>query len=126
MTSFAELVASRRQWIETVLHPWCKVASRKELLLAEMEWQDIAGRPAPEMTLWLWAWSRFPALCDDGLTTLNETYPVQVTCSSGEVVTGYPDARQSVAGRLVLVGSQRETFGPFSIDEIVQVERVPI
>lgn len=125
MSSFAELIASRRHWIETVLEPWCRTASRRDLLLAEHEWQDIAGRPAPEMTLWLWAWSRFPALCDIGLTTLNETLPVRVRCRNGQVALGYPDARKSTGGQLVLAGERGETLGPFSIDEIEAVDRQP-
>ncbi|MCA9080733.1 MAG: hypothetical protein KDA58_09255, partial [Planctomycetaceae bacterium] len=60
MPTFDELVASRRAWNETVLKPWCQSASRKELRLAAQEWLDIAGRAAPEFTLWPWAWSRFP------------------------------------------------------------------
>ncbi|WP_437226730.1 hypothetical protein SH661x_004738 [Planctomicrobium sp. SH661] len=124
MASFSDLIASRRAWIETVLEPWCRTASRRDLLLAEQEWQDIAGRPAPQMTLWLWAWSRFPDLCDAGLTTLNETLPVRVECHDGRSATGYPDARKSERGQLVLIGERGETFGPFSIDDLSSVHRV--
>lgn len=125
MTSFSDLVTSRRHWIETVLIPWCRTACRRDLQLAEQEWQDLAGRPAPELTLWLWAWNRFPELCDPGLTTLNETLPVTVTCRNGQTFTGFPDARCSLAGQLVLCGAVGPVTGPISIDEILTVTRAP-
>lgn len=126
MMTFAELVASRREWIASVLEPWCRHAPRKDLLLAEMEWPDLAGRAPPEATLWRWAWSRFPALCSESLATLNETFPVTVRCRDGRSATGFPDGRQSRQGELVLLGSAGDRQGPFSIDEIVAVEQVPL
>jgi len=122
MPSFSDLVQSRRQWIDTVLAPWCRQACRRDLLLAEHEWQDLAGRPAPEMTLWLWAWNRFPALCDPGLATLNETLPVTVTCRNGQTRTGYPDARRSLAGQLVLLEPGGQLSEPISIDDILSID----
>lgn len=124
MLSFAELIESRRRWLDDVLAPWCRTAGRKELLLAEQEWTDLAGRAAPEMTLWAWAWSRFPELCHEGLTGINETVAVTVRCRDGRVGTGFPDARESERGELVLVTETGKTAGPFSIDDIVAVERV--
>lgn len=124
MMTFAELVASRRAWISSVLEPWCRQAPRKELLLAEMEWPDIAGRAPLEATLWRWAWSRFPALCSESLPTLDETFRVTVRCRDGRTATGYPDSRQSRQGELVLLDSRGDRQGPFSIDEIVSVEQI--
>ncbi len=123
MQTFPELAASRREWIHDVLIPWCRRAPRKDLIQAEQEWQDLAGRPAPEMTLWLWAWQRFPALCEEGLTTLNETWPVRVHLRDGRAASGYPDARQSRQGKLLLVADSGELAGPYSIDDIESVER---
>jgi hypothetical protein len=124
MSLFSELALSRRHWIDTVLIPWCKAAPRKELLLAEREWIDIAGRPSPEATLWLWAWSRFPVLYDPQLPSINETRAVTVYCLNGNRASGYPDARRSHSGQLHLVDENGKTHGPFSIDEIVRVELV--
>ena len=65
---------SSRQWIDEVLKPWCQRAERKDLRLAEMEWQDIAGRAAAEsdrqrltrqQTL-----EATRALCHEGLQTV--------------------------------------------------------
>ena len=122
--TFQELINSRRQWIADVLEPWCRQATRKELILAEMEWQDLAGRPAPEMTLWLWAWSRFPDLVREGMTTINETRPVRVARKNEEPLTGYPDARQSQQGRLVLITRSGEQLEPVSIDDIQSVTAI--
>jgi len=120
---FAELAASRRAWIETVLRPWCRTAPRRELLKAEQEWLDIAGRVEPQFTLWLWAWSRFPVLFVDGLQGLDETFEVRVTLTTGEQQTGFPNARQSRRGLLTLVGPKGHV-GPWSIDDVVEVVRV--
>ena len=124
MKTFDELVASRKQWIEEILKPWCRAASRKDLLRAAMDWGDIAGRVDAEATLWTWAWSRFPELVHEGLSGVNETRAVVVTLAGGETVRGFPDARQSTEGRLVLIpnapGAERQ--GPFSIDDILRVE----
>ncbi|QDT31120.1 hypothetical protein Mal48_03510 [Thalassoglobus polymorphus] len=122
MKSFQDLVQSRRQWIDENLTPWCKVASRKDLLLAEHEWQDLAGRPAPEMTLWKWAWERFPVLSQEGFHGIDETNPVVVTCQDGRIGQGYPDAGRSEGGLLFLIGEAGEVVGPFAIDEISTIE----
>jgi len=95
-------------------------ASRRELLLAEQDWTDLAGRADPSQTLWLWAWSRFPVLCVEGLTGIDESYEVIVRLTDGTEHTGFPDARASRQGRLVLAVSDAE---PISIDEIGSIER---
>lgn len=127
MPTFDDLAASRREWIATVLQPWCMAAPLKELRRAELEWHDIAGRVDPEATLYTWAWSRFPALVHDGMTGVNETHEVRVTLRDGTLLTGFPDSRQSRQGRLVLLtfadGRLHES-GPHAIDEIASVERV--
>ncbi|MEZ6067004.1 MAG: hypothetical protein R3B90_15180 [Planctomycetaceae bacterium] len=122
-TTFDQLAVSRREWIRGVLQPWCQHAPRRELLKAAQEWNDIAGRVDPQFTLWLWAWSRFPALYVDGLKGLEESFEVRVTLRSGECVDGYPDARESERGLLVLQGASTPV-GPFSIDDITSVERL--
>lgn len=126
MTSFDELVASRTHWIDEVLVPWCKQADRKDLMRAAMDWGDIAGRVDEEATLWTWAWSRFPALVHEGLSGVNETQAVRVILKSGETVSGFPDARESKNGRLVLIPLEAagERAGPFSIDDIAEVEPI--
>lgn len=124
--SFDGLVASRRTWIEEVLKPWCRQASRINLLKAEQEWTDLAGRAAPEMTLWPWAWSRFPALYVDGLNGINETYPVEVTLKNRETFTGFPNNKESERGGLVLMAEDGTGLGPFPIDEVVAVSRVDV
>lgn len=125
VSSFADLVASRRQWIDEVLRPWCQRAERKDLRLAEMEWSDIAGRAMAEKTLWYWAWGRFPALVNDELSGIDESLRVEVTLRDGSTHVGHPDARESTHGQLVLVGKTAEgrieNLGPFSIDEISSV-----
>jgi len=123
MSDFDQLVASRKQWIAEVLIPWCRAASLKQLQRAEREWTDIAGKVDPQMTLWLWAWGRFPALVSDELSGVDETYQVGVTLRDGTQHVGYPDARQSERGRLVLVGDDGES-GPLSLDDIQSVERI--
>jgi len=126
MTSFDELVASRKHWIDEVLVPWCKQAQRKDLVRAAMDWGDIAGRVDEEATLWTWAWSRFPALVHEGLSGVNETQAVRVILKSGETVSGFPDARESKNGQLVLIPLEAagERTGPFSIDDIAEVEPI--
>ncbi len=127
--NFSELAASRRAWIDEVLKPWCRQAPRAELLRAELEWNDIAGRVDPQATLWTWAWSRFPDLVSEGLPGVDETYEVEVTLRDGRRFVGFPNARESTAGRLVLMtrppqpGSEPTQCGPFSIDEIAAVRR---
>ncbi len=125
--SFFELVEARKTWIDGVLKPWCRQASRIELLKAHDEWHDIAGRVDQEFTLWLWAWSRFPALYVDELKGLDESYEVRITLKDSRQLTGFPDARESHRGMLVLF-STSETgsrhAGPISIDDIASVEHV--
>ena len=72
MQTFADLVASRRAWIDDVLKPWCAQAPVLQLKLAELEWLDIAGKVDPESTLWAWAWSRFPARVNADLAPTDE------------------------------------------------------
>ena len=130
MHTFADLVSSRRAWLADVLAPWCRQAAVKDLRLAELEWGDIAGKVDPAKTLWYWAWSRFPDLVHGELVGIDETREVQVTLRDGRSVAGFPDARQSVQGQLVLVGRDQidphrsEEHGPFSLDEIAAIDRV--
>ncbi|WP_437190701.1 hypothetical protein [Planctomicrobium sp. SH527] len=125
MSKFPELVQSRRNWIDEALTPWCRTASRKDLLLAEHAWSDLAGRADPASTLWIWAWSRFPVLIEEGVTSLNETLPVVVTRQDQSSVIGYPDARLSLQGMLFLIGADGTQQAPVSIDEIAEVEHMP-
>lgn len=126
MQTYEELAASRRQWIDDVLIPWCRQASRRELHLAMMDWINVAGQVDPGMTLWTWAWSRFAALTHESAAGLDETKEVSVTLHSGEQATGYPDARESENGQLVLLGKtddgRFEHYGPFAIDDVESVE----
>ncbi|MCA9052275.1 MAG: hypothetical protein KDA75_00490 [Planctomycetaceae bacterium] len=122
MPSFQDLVDSRKRWIDSELIPWCRSASLMELRKAAEEWGDIAGRVDPEFTLWLWAWSRFPVLFVEGLQGVDESYEVEVQTRDGNVHRGFPDARESRRGRLMLQGADG-TVGPFSIDDVVAVNR---
>ncbi len=126
--TFSELVASRREWISNVLVPWCHTAVRTQLRLAELEWTDIAGKVAPEKTLWFWAWSRFPELVHTELQGIDETFPVRVILKDGSEFIGHPDARESTEGSLVLIGKAEtgklESLGPYSIDDIAIVQRI--
>lgn len=126
MPTFADLIASRRDWIESTLKPWCRQAARAELLLAEQEWPDIAGTVDPDKTLWLWAWGRFPVLCVEDLPGIEETYAVTVTLRDGSRYSGYPDARHSRHGQLALIGMddrRGDELGPFSLDDVQDVQR---
>lgn len=127
MTTFAELVVSRKAWIAEVLQPWCRAASRKDLLLAEQEWIDIAGKVDPEATLWRWAWSRFPELIHESLG-IEETTEVVVTLKNGTAIRGYPDSRQSLQGRLILLtmapDGRRVDSMPLFLDEVMTVQRL--
>lgn len=123
MQTFAELAASRRAWIETVLRPWCGQASRSDLLAAAQEWDDIAGKVDAQKTLWVWAWGRFPSLVHQEMNCIDETTGVTVTLKEGTQVTGFPDARESTDGHLVLL-DQAAHVGPFSIDDIEKVEKI--
>lgn len=124
MNTFADLAKSRRDWIQNVLTPWCLQATRKELLQAEHEWVDVAGKVDPVKTLWFWAWSRFPELVNAELFGIDETHEVTVTLADGQEHRGYPDARESEHGELVILGSDPNgsrrlvVHGPFSIDDI--------
>ena len=130
MQTFADLVSSRKAWLADVLAPWCRQAVVKDLRLAELEWVDIAGKVDSEKTLWYWAWSRFPDLVHAELVGIDETREVTITLRDGRSVAGFPDARQSVQGQLVLVGRdpldprRSEEHGPFSLDEIAAIVRV--
>lgn len=125
--NFEHLAAARRQWIETVLRPWCRKASASELRKAELEWLDIAGRVDAVATLWTWAWERFPDLVHPDLPGVDETHCVEVTFGDGSVCCGYPDARRSQRGMLVLLGEgsggESTPHGPFAIDQIRSVRR---
>ncbi|MFK7817144.1 MAG: hypothetical protein AB8G99_00375 [Planctomycetaceae bacterium] len=130
ISTFDDLAASRRNWIQDVLRPWCQTASRKDLLKAESEWEDIAGKAAPEQTLWTWAWERFPALVYEGLTGVNETQQVAVRLKDETQHSGFPDGRRTERGQLYLLtaGDMQEAStadlfeaGPFSIDDISEV-----
>ncbi len=126
MTLFNELAASRKEWIEHVLKPWCQKACLSDLKKAEAEWNDLAGRVDPDATLWTWAWSRFPALVCDGLSGVNETDEVCVTLNDGRNVIGFPDAKVTKAGKLVLLLSshvESKLCEPISIDEIMSVAK---
>lgn len=126
MKTFADLVSSRKTWLEEFLQPWCRAAARKELLLAEQEWIDIAGKVDAEKTLWRWAWSRFPELVHESLG-IDETTEVIVTLKNGRQIRGYPDARQSLQGRLVVLTTDQQgrsvDAGPWSIDEVEGIQR---
>ena len=124
--SFSYLVESRKEWIANVLQPWSVAAKRVDLRLAAEEWNDIAGRVDPNATLWTWAWSRFPDLVHEGLPGVNETCEVRVTLKDGTTGTGFPDGRQTENGALVLVSPIPDSghYGPWSIDDIVSVEKL--
>lgn len=124
--SFEDLAASRRDWIDSVLRPWCRQASLKQLKQAAMEWNEFAGRVDAHATLWTWAWERYPVLVHDDLAGVNETHEVTVTLADGRTATGFPDGRASLNGQLVLVGRHPDDgiSGPFSIDDIANVRAV--
>lgn len=126
--TFSELVESRKNWIASVLVPWCHTAARKDLRLAELEWTDIAGKVAPEKTLWFWAWSRFPELVQSELQGIDETFPVRVILHDGSEAVGHPDARESTSGQLLLIGKSEtgrlQHLGPYSLDDIALIQRI--
>lgn len=115
------LTASRRNWLESVLIPWCRTSSAADLRRAEAEWPDIAGRVAPEATLWIWAWSRFPSLVNLEMGRFDEAIEVRLTLRDGSQHTGSPDDRQSRREWLVLM-SREGQGGPFKIDEVATVD----
>jgi hypothetical protein len=122
--NFEELATSRKNWINDVLRPWCLSATRLELLKAENEWTDVAGKVDPTKTLWVWAWSRFPELTHETLG-IDEASEVIVRLKSGTEQRGFPDSRQSLNGFLVLIptdGSATHSQ-PISIDAIESVKR---
>ncbi len=124
--TFEDLAAARREWIDSILRPWCLQANRKQLCQAHAEWLDIAGRVDINATLWTWAWERFEALTYPDLPGVNETSEVQVNLKDGTSASGFPDSRQSLLGVLVLVSRDAESglvveHGPFSIDDIESV-----
>jgi hypothetical protein len=124
---FEQLAASRKRWIEAVLKPWAQRARRSDLCRAELEWTDLAGKVDPQKTLWLWAWSRFPALVHEDLG-IDEAAEVVVRLRDGREFTGYPDGRESTQGQLVLLPTVRAAgqfvpLGPFSLDDIASVRR---
>lgn len=123
LQTFDDLAASRRDWLESVLRPWCRQASHQQLKQAAMEWHDFAGRVDPDATLWTWAWERHPQIVHDDLPGVNETHEVTVELADGRTFSGFPDGRRSVKGQLVLVGTAMdgEEHGPFSIDDIASV-----
>ncbi len=126
-SSFEQLAASRREWIDSVLRPWCRTASLRELKKADAEWFDIAGRADTGATLWTWAWERFPAIVHPEMSGVNETHQVTVSLRDGTLLSGYPDARRSQKGQLTLIGidehGARTQFGPVSIDDIADIIR---
>jgi hypothetical protein len=128
-STFAEIVAARKEWIETVLRPWCVQALHRDLRIAEEAWPDIAGRADPEKTLWYWAWSRFANLVNADLLAIDEARAIRVTLRDGRVLTGFPDARKSRQGKLVLLGRDPDVphraveHGPFEIDLIASIDR---
>ena len=125
--TFDQLAAARREWIDQILRPWCQQASLKELRKAELEWFDIAGRADTNATLWTWAWERFPAIVHPELPGVHETHFLQVVLHDGVQITGFPDARQSLRGMLVLVGTDPDgatvTHNAVSIDQISDVRQ---
>ena len=124
-STFPQLVESRSRWIEDELRPWCRAASRRDLLLAETEWTDLAGTPDPESSLWTWAWGRHPILIHDGLNQMDETREVIVELRDGTCLSGYPDGRSSKRGMLVLLNARTDgrtvELEPVSIDDIAAV-----
>lgn len=125
--TFEQLTAARRTWIQQVLRVWCQRASLQDLRKAELEWFDIAGRADANATLWTWAWERFPAIVHPDLPGVHETHLVDVFLHDGLRFSGYPDARQSLRGMLVLVGTDDDgamvTHSAVSIDQIAAVRQ---
>jgi hypothetical protein len=128
LAGFEMLAASRRDWIQQVLRPWCRTATMRELRKAELEWLDIAGRVDVKATLWTWAWERYPDIVHADMAGVHEAWEVVVQLKDGRRLTGYPDSRQSQRGLLVLIarradGGLEETPG-VSIDDIADIRRI--
>lgn len=128
---FEALAGSRREWIQSVLRPWCHSATVQDLRRAELEWHDLAGRADPAATLWKWAWERFPDAVHPDFPGLNETWPVRVRLHDGRELQGYPDARRSTRGQLILLCMDQSstTTGitetpPVSLDHVATLVRV--
>ena len=125
--TFEQLAASRRDWINQVLRVWCQQASLQDLRKAALEWFDIAGRADANATLWTWAWERFPVLVHPDLPGVHDTHLIDVLLHDGSRRSGYPDARQSLRGVLVLVGTDVDgsmiTHDAVSIDQIADVRQ---
>ena len=127
---YSDLVVSRKAWLDNVLRPWCFQAGYKDLLLAEGEWQNLAGKVEPQKTLWYWAWSRFPELVHPDISDINETHALTVELKNGDQYTGFPDARESLHGKLVIQLTEQTDKGmantqkQFKIDEIHTVQRI--
>lgn len=127
VVTFDELAASRRDWIQSVLREWCRRASVKELRKAELEWFDLAGRAHAGATLWKWAWERFPEAVHADMPGLNETYELLVALRDGRSLRGYPDARQSIRGQLVVLGRADDgvlqQLPAVQLDDVVSMRR---
>ena len=122
--TFDSLTASRRDWIENTLRPWCQQASLKDLRCAEKEWFDIAGRADMQATLWTWAWERFPDLVHPELAGVNETHEVIVELIDGTTHRGFPDNRSSRRGSLLLISSDSADLPATDIDHVRSVRRI--
>lgn len=122
--TFADLVASRQQWIEGTLKPWCLAAPWKELFQAEQDWANIAGQVDAQGTLWAWAWSRFEALAHEGLPGIDETHPLRVTTRGGRVLEGYPDNRESRHGKLKLLCEVPPGSGDYELSDAISIDEV--
>ena len=124
-SDFDSLSASRRNWIDEVLRPWCRAMPVVELRKAEQEWFNIAGRVDANATLWTWAWERFPAIVHPDLPGVNETHEVTVLLRDCRSFTGFPDNRESQRGQLIMVSTTEDGtlahFGPILIDQIADI-----
>lgn len=118
MTTFLDLAASRRQWIEEVLRPWCMHARSAELHRAEQEWLDVAGRISPDFSLWMWAWSRYPGLVIADLWRIDEAVELQIELADGRAVTGFADTRQSHQDLLVVLVTADRSSITINLDDI--------
>ena len=114
MSTTAEIIASRRLWIDEALRPWCAAASAKELRQAEQDWLDLAGRISPDFSLWMWAWSRYPGLVIPDLWRMDEAVELRVELAGEQVLVGFADARRTKRDQLVLIlTGNRTNYGDF-------------